>query len=251
MLYKKLSLACCLVIATTALFSTGCLNPAHGPDLGLFAIPIPVSPYFQKRLEDEAYEHERYQRVPVMGPITAGVEIKALDPSQRERVVALQKRQKLLGSNLAPIVSRLNGMVQEIANNRLEEEDGVLKARLSEKVIAPLASLLEGAMPAAAVGLDSVRRVADLEQRNASFVSVEAAQRDVIAIMREVLVHMVRNEGYQQAVNLLYEIQRAQERMQLMTKKAKEESLKKVLRDKNDPDPKGESSRDEPPGSNR
>ena len=30
----------------------------------------------------------------------------------------------------------------------------------------------------------------------------------MIAVMREVLVHMVRNEGYQQAVNLLYEIQR-------------------------------------------
>jgi hypothetical protein len=50
--------------------------------------------------------------------------------------------------------------------------------------------------------------------------------------MREVLVHMVRNEGYQQAVNLLYEIQRAQERMRLMTMKAKEEALNNVLRDK-------------------
>jgi len=98
MLYKRLSLACCLVIATTALFSTGCLNPAHGPDLGLFAIPIPVSPYFQKRLEDEAYEHERYNRVPVMGPITAGIEIKALDPPSDDEIIrALGKARPLEG----------------------------------------------------------------------------------------------------------------------------------------------------------
>jgi hypothetical protein len=160
-------------------------------------------------------------------------EIKALDPSQRERLVGLQKRQKLMASNLKPIVLRLQGMLQEIINNRLEEEDGILKARLRGKVITPLAGLQQGAMPSAAVGLDAARRIAGLEQRNAAFAVVEEAQRNAIEIMREVLVHMVRNEGYQQAVNLLYEIQRAQERMRLMTIKAKEEALNKVLRDNN------------------
>ena len=178
-------------------------------------------------------------------------EIKELNSSQRERIVALQKRQKLLGSNLTPIVLRLGGMLQEIVNNRLEEEDGVLKARLSDKVIAPLSSLLEGAIPAAAVGLDSSRRVNDLDQRNALFGSVENAQRNVIGVMREVLVHMVRNEGYQQAVNLLYEIQRAQERMRVMTKKAKEEALNKVLQDNDEPDPKNGSAKEKSPQSNR
>jgi len=178
-------------------------------------------------------------------------EIKELNPSQRERIVALQKRQKLLGSNLTPVVLRLGGMLQEIVNNRLEEEDGVLKARLSDKVIAPLSSLLEGAIPAAAVGLDSSRRVNDLEPRNALFGSVENAQRNVIAVLREVLVHMVRNEGYQQAVNLLYEIQRAQERMRVMTKKAKEEALNEVLRDNDEPDPKNGSAEEKSPQTNR
>ncbi|MCP4846922.1 MAG: hypothetical protein GY899_03125 [Verrucomicrobiaceae bacterium] len=178
-------------------------------------------------------------------------ELKVLEPSQRERVVALQKRQKLLGSNLTPIVSRLEGMLQEISNNRLEEEEGVLKARLKEKVIAPLSSLLDGALPAASVGLDSARRVAELERRNASFSSVENAQRNVIAVMREVLVHMVRNEGYQQAVNLLYEIQRAQERMRVMTKKAKEKSLKEVLRGNGAPEPKENPVEEDKDNTNR
>ena len=109
----------------------------------------------------------------------------------------------------------------------------MLKARLREKVIVPLTGLQQGALPSAAVGLDAARRVAGIEQRNAAFAAVEEAQRNAIEIMREVLVHMVRNEGYQQAVNLLYEIQRAQERMRLKTIKAKEEALNKVLRDNN------------------
>ena len=116
--------------------------------------------------------------------------------------------------------------------NKIEEEDGVLKARLSSKVIGPLSDLLVGSIPAAAVGLDSARRGEDLQKRNDVFVEVGESQRAVISVMREVLVHMVRNEGYQQAVNLLYEIQRAQERMRTMTSKAKEEALKDVLQDK-------------------
>ena len=45
---------------------------------------------------------------------------------------------------------------------------------------------------------------------------------------------MVRNEGYQQALNLLYENQRAQERMNKMTTKAKEASLEDIVKEKKD-----------------
>ncbi len=87
MSYKRLPLACCLVLGALAIGTTGCLNPAQGPDLGLFAVPIPVSPYFQDRLEDKAWEHERYERVPIMGQLTQGAEIKALDPPSDDEVM--------------------------------------------------------------------------------------------------------------------------------------------------------------------
>ena len=70
------------------------------------------------------------------------------------------------------------------------------------------------------------------DSRNESMRSASQYQVTALEVMREVLVHMVRNEGYQQAVNLLYEIQRAQERMSKMTAKAKEESLGNVVREK-------------------
>jgi len=98
MLHKRLSLTCGWVVGLLALSSVGCFNPAQGPDLGFLAIPIPVSPYFQDRAEDKAWEHERYDRVPIMGPITAGGPVKALDPPSDDEVMrALGKARPLEG----------------------------------------------------------------------------------------------------------------------------------------------------------
>ncbi|MBN1910781.1 MAG: hypothetical protein JW818_13635 [Pirellulales bacterium] len=72
--------------------TTGC-QTVYGPQLGLFATPpIPVSPYFQSALENKAYEHERYERVPILGPITSGGPPVALDPPSDDEIMrALEK----------------------------------------------------------------------------------------------------------------------------------------------------------------
>ncbi len=74
-----------LVIATLGM-TTGC-QTVYGPQLGVFATPpIPVPAFFQDCLEDKAYEHERYERVPILGPLTAGGPAKALDPPTDDEV---------------------------------------------------------------------------------------------------------------------------------------------------------------------
>lgn len=160
------------------------------------------------------------------------LDIDILGRSEKERLAELQKRQKLLSVNINNIVKRLDGMVSEIINNRLEDDDGILKQRLRQKVIVPLGSLVDEVIPVAALELDSSRRILEKDSRNESMRVAEQFQFTALEVMKEVLVHMVRNEGYQQAVNLLYEIQRAQERMNKMTAKAKEESLSNVVREK-------------------
>lgn len=100
MLQKTITKALCLVVAVGALSSSGCmtLNIPLGPNLGIFSFPIPVSPYYQKRLEDKFWEHERYDRVPILGPLTAGGPAVALDaPSDDEVVRALEKARPLEG----------------------------------------------------------------------------------------------------------------------------------------------------------
>ncbi len=74
-----------LIIAAVSLASSGCFS-STGPTLGIFSIPIPVSPYWQKNYEDKFHVHERYARVPIMGPITAGGPVVALDPPSDDEV---------------------------------------------------------------------------------------------------------------------------------------------------------------------
>ena len=88
------------VIAMGSLSTTGCFwgLQSLGPSLGPFAIPMPVSPYLQKRKEDDFWNHERYERVPILGPLTSGAEIVALDPPSDDEVMrALEKADPVQG----------------------------------------------------------------------------------------------------------------------------------------------------------
>jgi hypothetical protein len=70
----------------------------QGPSLGILGLPIPVSPYFQKREEDKAWSKERYDRVPILGPITSGGPPVALDPPSDDEVMrALERARPIQG----------------------------------------------------------------------------------------------------------------------------------------------------------
>src|SRR5262245_46461874 len=89
-------IALIVAVAAGSLVSTGCTE--LGPSLGIAAFPIPVSAYFQKKKEDEFWMHERYERAPILGPITSGAEVVALDPPSDDEVMrALEKIQPVQG----------------------------------------------------------------------------------------------------------------------------------------------------------
>ncbi|MGV3606377.1 MAG: hypothetical protein ACO1RA_08205 [Planctomycetaceae bacterium] len=86
------------IIALTSLSSTGCVGITNGINMGVLGIPIPVSPYFQKKKEDEFWSHERYDRVPILGPLTAGGPAIALDPPSDDEVMrAFEKANPIQG----------------------------------------------------------------------------------------------------------------------------------------------------------
>lgn len=83
-------------MAVVALGNSGCTT--LGPSMGIFAFPIPVSPYFQKLKEDQFWNHERYERAPILGPVTSGSEPVALDPPSDDEVMrALERVQPVQG----------------------------------------------------------------------------------------------------------------------------------------------------------
>lgn len=93
---KRLT-AMVLLMAGSAVLNTGCFQQ-FGPSLGLFSVPIPVTPYWQKKHEDEFHIQERYARVPILGPITSGGPVIALDePSDDEVWRALERANAVQG----------------------------------------------------------------------------------------------------------------------------------------------------------
>lgn len=94
---KTISVAIFVLAMLSLCWNTGC-NTVYGPNMGLLAYPIPVSPYFQDQYEDKFHEYERYQRVPILGPITPGSPTTALDPPSEDEVMrALEKARPLEG----------------------------------------------------------------------------------------------------------------------------------------------------------
>ncbi len=98
--HKFTTLTLASIVAISSLSTTGCFwgLTTLGPSLGPFAIPTPISPYFQKKKEDEFWQQERYKRVPILGPITSGADIVALDPPSDDEVMrALEIAQPVQG----------------------------------------------------------------------------------------------------------------------------------------------------------
>lgn len=78
-------------------YTMGCSQVA-GPTLGILNFPIPVSPYFQKLPEDKFWKHERYERMPVLGPLTPNAPCVALDPPSEDEVMrALEDAKPIQG----------------------------------------------------------------------------------------------------------------------------------------------------------
>jgi hypothetical protein len=63
-------------------------------------VPIPVTPYLQDKREDAFWNHERYERVPILGPITSGSPAVALDPPSDDEVMRAMERAKPIEGGL-------------------------------------------------------------------------------------------------------------------------------------------------------
>ncbi|WP_391581013.1 hypothetical protein [Botrimarina hoheduenensis] len=87
-------------MGSSTLGTSGCFwgIVGQGPSLGIAGLPIPISPYLQEKEEDKYWQHERYDRVPILGPITSGGAPIALDtPSDDEVMRALEKARPVEG----------------------------------------------------------------------------------------------------------------------------------------------------------
>ena len=127
MLYKTLSAAAFTLVLICLFAATGCTT--YGPQNftlgGWGCVPIPVTPYLQDELEDRAWEEERYDKVPILGPLTEGGPTVALDPPSDDEIMrALEDAHPLEGglpflhevqrNNVRIVVEPLNDSIDEV-----------------------------------------------------------------------------------------------------------------------------------------
>ena len=92
------SAALCLLASTFLVSAAGCTQTLAGPNLGLWSYPVPLSPYFQKREEDAYWNHLRYERAVILGPLPPGPRISAwMRPSEDEVMRDLEKARPVQG----------------------------------------------------------------------------------------------------------------------------------------------------------
>lgn len=176
-------------------------------------------------------------------------DVPAMDGDRTRSLIDIQRRQKLIETNTSTISQRLILFLIEAENNRLEEDGGPLHRRLNENVIQPMTEIWQLESPEAVRSLDSVRMAENAADRDEALAKAIAQQEALAAKMREILVHMEKAEGYQEAVNLLYEIEKLQRNVYDLTEQELQERIRKFLEEGKSPDePKPDNGGDSDSG---
>jgi hypothetical protein len=149
---------------------------------------------------------------------------------QRDRFVQAAKNQKLIDTNSGSVAARMAGIVAEIENNQLEDPEGPLQSRLERKILQPLAALQETAFPAAVRLWEAARRTTgEFAPRRTALQETITHLEQTVREMRAILDEMSQAEGFQEAVNLLYELQKAQQEVLERTRQTRAEREKQIL----------------------
>ena len=132
--------------------------------------------------------------------------------SPTETLATARQRQRDLATTLERIASRFQELLVEAENNRLDEETGRLRNRLENQIIAPLRELDLNELKSVEQGLEAARvSLTDMTATASQIAKVIALQETIIVKMNEILAYMVKAEGYQEAINLLRQIERTQQ----------------------------------------
>jgi hypothetical protein len=148
--------------------------------------------------------------------------------TQLEQLQTIYRGQKQIGPKLATIANRIAALAAEIETNRLPDPGKTLQSRLRSRIAKPLTELTAKQLPTVVEALDATRQTAPTDQK-IDLASAIAGQVEIASEIKRILHQMLSSEGYQEAVDLLYEIQKTQTDVYEQTNKAREEQIKRIL----------------------
>lgn len=181
------------------------------------------------RLELAAAVKEQFDLATESRALAAALGGAALSPQQSSELAALERRQRLTSDGVAGIADRLRHMAQEIVNNRLEEAGGRMHQRLSTQIAQPLFAIARDTLPSAVRSLSAARLSQEPGAQHSGLDEAAKQQSAAAQQMQAIVEHMVQAEGFQEAVQLLYEIERAQTEVHEQTRQALAERIRRIL----------------------
>jgi hypothetical protein len=147
----------------------------------------------------------------------------------RARLLEAEKRQKAIGSGVTAIARSMRDLAAEVQNNRLEEVHGRLQTRLMDQLASPLDAVAGDTLPRAVAALSAARQPPAGNSPSSALARSITAQTQAANQLKAVLAHMVQTEGFEEAIQLLYELEKAQGQVQEETSKARQEQIRRVL----------------------
>jgi hypothetical protein len=146
----------------------------------------------------------------------------------RQQLAEMHRRQKELGRSTSEMADRFAKIALEVQNNRLEDDTARLQTRLTKEIVEPLREAKD-VIEAALVELDRARWAETADEQKSALAAASQRQSDAATAMRAVLRHMIETESFQEAVNMLLEIQKAQAALHEQTNKAREDRIRRLL----------------------
>ena len=156
-----------------------------------------------------------------------GTDDKPWSASAQQSATRVAREQKNVGMGLALVAKRVDELLTEAANNRLEKQSGPLQQRLRAGVHDRLMQIAEKSVPEVLVKLDDARRQASRpKERGEALAAAMAGQARIETELSDVLKHMVKSEDYQIILSLIMEIQHSQSDVHDRARRQLQEQLK-------------------------
>lgn len=206
----------------------------------------------EQRQEFERLANQQLELLTFSRELEAQLGSGDLTAEQKQKLAQTPKQQKLIATNANSVTQRLQSIVTEIANNRLEEEEESegsaessaddpdsavidkskrsIGKRLRTKIVEPLEVLQASGFPATIQKMEHARRVSgEAETRLPAIQDLVKQQEEVHKQMLAILSEMSQAEGFQEVVNALYEVEKLEKDVLERTKKANDERQKGIL----------------------
>jgi hypothetical protein len=163
--------------------------------------------------------------------VRAGAEGKPWTTATEQAAARVARQQKAIGTSIALTARRIDDLLIEADNNRLEEQSGPLKKRLGTAVHARLVQTADKSVPDATARLEEARRLAaQPKDRDAALEAALAGQEKIEKELVDVLKHMITSEDYQFILSLIMEIQHSQSDVRDRARKQLQEHLDSLFK---------------------